>query len=77
MSQFFNQYFDVSFMAKHFGEVLDGFRTTSALRRRRRPGAALGAGPGAAAPAPGQAGLIVRVLTIAYIDVFRGIPLLI
>jgi polar amino acid transport system permease protein len=72
-----NQYFDLHLMGEHFGEVLHGFWLTILLslvagalsltwglilaQLRQLPGRAL---------AP------IRFATIAYIDVFRGIPLL-
>jgi polar amino acid transport system permease protein len=78
MEELLNQYFDVGFMVDHFDEVLEGFWFTIQLsivagalsliwglilaQLRQLPGRGL---------AP------VRFATIAYIDVFRGIPLLI
>ncbi|HEX5712502.1 MAG TPA: ABC transporter permease subunit, partial [Solirubrobacterales bacterium] len=78
MGEFFNQYFDVGFMVDHFDEVLEGFWLTVQLsivagvlsliwglilaQLRQLPGRGL---------AP------VRFLSVAYIDIFRGIPLLI
>jgi polar amino acid transport system permease protein len=77
MQEIISQYFDISQMSKHFDEVFNGFVITLELSvisgilslvwgltlslLRQLPGKAL---------AP------VRFLTIAYIDVFRGIPLL-
>jgi polar amino acid transport system permease protein len=77
MNEIINQYFDLSQMSKHFDEVLNGFVITIEL--------ALIAGALALAwglilallrQLPGKGFLPVRFLTIAYIDVFRGIPLL-
>ncbi|MGE5408020.1 MAG: amino acid ABC transporter permease [Syntrophothermus sp.] len=77
MHQIINQYFDVSQMSKHFDEVLSGFVITIEL--------AVIAGALALTwglvlallrQLPGRGLLPVRFLTIAYIDVFRGIPLL-
>jgi polar amino acid transport system permease protein len=77
MNEIINQYFDLSQMSKHFDEVLHGFQITIEL--------ALIAGALALAwglvlallrQLPGRGLVPVRFLTIAYIDVFRGIPLL-
>ncbi len=77
MNEIINQYFDVAQMSKHFDEVLNGFVITIEL--------ALIAGALALAwglvlallrQLPGRGFLPVRFLTIAYIDVFRAIPLL-
>jgi len=78
MQELINQYFDVGFMVDHFDEVLDGFWFTLQLsivagilsliwglilaQLRQLPGRAL---------------MPVRFVTITYIDVFRGVPLLI
>jgi polar amino acid transport system permease protein len=78
MNEIIEQYFDVSQMSKHFGEVFEGFLITIEL--------ALIAGALALTwglvlallrQLPGRGLLPVRFLTIAYIDVFRAIPLLI
>jgi polar amino acid transport system permease protein len=77
MSEILDQYFDLSQMSKHFDEVLHGFIITIEL--------ALIAGALALVwglvlallrQLPGRGFLPVRFLTIGYIDVFRGIPLL-
>jgi polar amino acid transport system permease protein len=77
MEEFLNQFFDVGFMLDHFDEVLEGFWITLqifivagiislvwglilALLRQL----------------PGRPAAPIRLLTIAYIDVFRAIPLL-
>jgi polar amino acid transport system permease protein len=78
MNEIIEQYFDVSQMSEHFDEVLEGFLITIEL--------ALIAGALALTwglilallrQLPGRGLLPVRFLTIAYIDVFRAIPLLI
>jgi polar amino acid transport system permease protein len=77
MSQFFSQYFDISFMSKHFDQVLSGFGTTMLLWAVAGVLALIwGLILSLLRQTPGRAGLIVRVPTIAYIDAFRGIPLL-
>ncbi len=77
MSQFINQYFDVSFMAKHFDQVLSGFGKTMLLWAIASVVALLwGLVLSLLRQVPGRAGLIVRIPTIIYIDAFRGIPLL-
>lgn len=72
------QYFDFSFMADHFDQVLAGFWITIQL--------SLWAGAfsliwglilALLRSLPGRWAKPIRALTIAYIDVFRGIPLLI
>jgi polar amino acid transport system permease protein len=77
MQEFLNQFFDIGFMAEHFGEVLDGFWITIQL--------SVGSGVLARVwglilatlrQARGRGLTPVRFLTIAYIDVFRGVPLL-
>jgi polar amino acid transport system permease protein len=77
MSQFFSQYFDIHFMAKHFDQVLSGFETTLLLWAISGVLALLwGLILSLLRQTPGRLGLIVRIPTIAYIDAFRGIPLL-
>jgi len=78
MSEFFHQYFDFTYMGEHFWEVFEAFLQNLlifavvavlaltwglilALMRQL----------------PGKKFLPVRFLTIAYIDVFRAIPILI
>jgi polar amino acid transport system permease protein len=77
MDVFFQQYFDLDIMRDNFGYVLDGFWLTIQL--------ALVAGAlslvwglvlALLRAAPGRPMQPVRALTIAYIDIFRGIPLL-
>ena len=78
MSEFFHQYFDFHVMGEHFGEVLEGFVqnllifavvTVIAL--------AWGLVLALLRQLPGRKFLPLRGLTIAYIDLFRAIPLLI
>ncbi|MDI1464370.1 amino acid ABC transporter permease [Catellatospora sp. KI3] len=77
MDVFFRQYFDLGVMWTHFPKVLAGFWITvelsliaGALSMVWGLALALVRGSRARALAP------ARVLTVAYIDVFRGIPLL-
>ena len=78
MSEIISQYFDFNIMGDHFGQVLDGFWFTIKLSI---VGGVLsliwGLILSVLRQIPGKAGLPVRILAIAYIDVFRGIPLLI
>jgi polar amino acid transport system permease protein len=77
MSQFFEQYFDVSFMVKHFDQVLAGFGTTMLLWAVSGVVALIwGLVLALLRQTPGRAGLLIRIPAIAYIDAFRGIPLL-
>jgi polar amino acid transport system permease protein len=78
VSEFFHQYFDFHVMGEHFGEVLEGFVqnllifavvTVIAL--------AWGLVLALLRQLPGRKFLPLRGLTIAYIDLFRAIPLLI
>src|SRR5215203_1880345 len=77
MSEIISQYFDFNLMGDHFGQVLDGFWFTIKLSI---VGGALsliwGLILSVLRQVPGRAGLPARILSIAYIDVFRGIPLL-
>jgi polar amino acid transport system permease protein len=77
MSVFLHQFFDVGFMAEHFGEVLDGFWLTIQIWF---VGAVLALTWGLILALlrqlPGKGFIPVRFVTIAYIDVFRAIPLL-
>ncbi len=77
MQEFINQFFDVGFMVDHFDEVFEGFWLTIQLF--------LVAGVLALSwglvlallrQLPSAAARPIRFLTIAYIDVFRAIPLL-
>ncbi len=78
MQEFLNQFFDVGFMVDHFDEVLDGFWITIQLSVISGILALIwGLILATLRQLPGKAFLPVRLLTITYIDVFRGIPLLI
>lgn len=77
MSEFFRQFFDFGFMVEHFDEVLNGFWWTIQLSVVSGVLALLwGLVLSTLRQLPGRVFLPVRALTIAYIDVFRGIPLL-
>jgi polar amino acid transport system permease protein len=77
MNEIINQYFDVSEMSKHFDQVLHGFLITLELSLIAGALALLwGLILSLLRQLPGKAFLPVRFVTIAYIDVFRGIPLL-
>src|SRR3954469_2577979 len=77
MEEFFKQFFDIGFMADHFGEVLDGFWITVQLSVISGALALVwGLILATLRQLPGKGFLPVRLVTIAYIDVFRGIPLL-
>jgi polar amino acid transport system permease protein len=77
MSEFFHQFFDFGFMAEHFDEVLTGFWWTIQLSVVAGVLALVwGLVLSTLRQLPGRIFLPVRALTIAYIDVFRGIPLL-
>jgi polar amino acid transport system permease protein len=77
MNELITQYFDLSVMGDHFGEVFDAFLKTLLLFVV----AALislvwGLVVAMLRQLPGRKFVPVRFATIAYIDVFRGIPLL-
>jgi polar amino acid transport system permease protein len=77
MEEFFNQYFDFNLMVDHFDEVLEGFWITIQLSLVGGVLALLwGLLLALLRQAPGRAFLPVRFATITYIDVFRGIPML-
>jgi polar amino acid transport system permease protein len=77
MNEIINQYFDLSEMSKHFDQVLEGFVITLELSLIAGALALLwGLILSLLRQLPGRAFLPVRFVTIAYIDVFRGIPLL-
>jgi polar amino acid transport system permease protein len=77
MNEIIEQYFDLSLMSEHFGEVLDGFWITIELSIVGGTLALLwGLILSLLRQLPGKGFAPVRFLTIAYIDVFRGIPLL-
>jgi polar amino acid transport system permease protein len=78
MSQFISQYFDVNFMVDHFDTVFKAF-TTLTLELFLVGGVLSliwGLILSLLRQAPGRAGAPVRFLAIAYIDAFRGVPLL-
>src|SRR5215204_2683965 len=78
MSEIISQYFDFNLMGDHFGQVLDGFWFTIKLSIVSGVLALIwGLILSVLRQVPGRAGLPVRILSIAYIDVFRGVPLLI
>lgn len=78
MQEFINQYFDVGFMVDHFDEVLEGFWLTLQLSIVAGVLSLLwGLILAQLRQLPGKPLLPVRFATIAYIDVFRGVPLLI
>ena len=77
MQEFLNQFFDVGFMVDHFDEVLEGFWITIQLSVISGILALIwGLVLATLRQLPGKGFLPVRLVTIAYIDVFRGIPLL-
>jgi polar amino acid transport system permease protein len=77
MEEFIKQFFDVGFMVDHFDEVLDGFWITIQLSVISGVLALIwGLILSTLRQLPGKPLMPVRFLTIAYIDVFRGIPLL-
>jgi polar amino acid transport system permease protein len=77
MEEFIKQFFDVGFMVDHFDEVLDGFWITIQLSVISGALALVwGLILATLRQLPGKATAPVRFVTIAYIDVFRGIPLL-
>jgi polar amino acid transport system permease protein len=77
MEEFLKQFFDVGFMVDHFDEVLDGFWITIQLSVISGVLALIwGLILATLRQLPGKALMPVRFFTIAYIDVFRGVPLL-
>jgi len=77
MQEFLNQFFDVGFMVDHFDEVLDGFWVTIQLSVIAGVLALIwGLILATLRQLPGKPLAPVRFATIAYIDVFRGVPLL-
>jgi polar amino acid transport system permease protein len=77
MEEFLKQFFDVGFMVDHFDEVLDGFWITIQLSVISGALALVwGLILATLRQLPGKALMPVRFFTIAYIDVFRGVPLL-
>ncbi len=77
MSVFFHQYFDFHIMGENFSFILKGFGQTLELSIISGVLALVwGLILALLRQTPGRAASPVRVATIAYIDVFRGIPLL-
>ena len=77
MNEIIDQYFDLSQMGDHFDEVLHGFWITIELTLVATVFAlAWGLALALLRQLPGRTFVPVRFLTIAYIDVFRAIPLL-
>jgi polar amino acid transport system permease protein len=77
MNEILNQYFDLSLMAEHFDEVLEGFVITVELSVVSGAlSLAWGLVLALLRQLPGRGFLPVRFLAVSYIDVFRGIPLL-
>lgn len=78
MSEFFHQYFDFNFMGDHFSEVLDAFLKNLLIFVVAAVLAlALGLFLALLRQLPGKKFMPLRAVTIAYIDVFRAIPILI
>jgi polar amino acid transport system permease protein len=77
MNEVVHQFFDVGFMVEHFDEVLEGFWLTIQLWFVAAVlSLAWGLILALLRQLPGRGFLPVRFVTIAYIDVFRAIPLL-
>ena len=78
MSEFFHQYFDFQIMGAHFSEILEGFlRNLLLFAFAVVLSLAFGLLLALLRQLPGKKLMPLRGLTIAYIDVFRAIPLLI
>ncbi len=78
MSEFFNQYFDFDYMGEHFWEVLEAFLQNLLIFAVVAVLALTwGLILALLRQLPGKKFLPVRFLAIAYIDVFRAIPILI
>ncbi|MBS1678692.1 MAG: amino acid ABC transporter permease [Actinobacteria bacterium] len=78
MKVFFEQYFDFNVMGEHFGEVFEAFLQNLLIFAVATVVAlAWGLILALLRQSPGKKFLPIRFLTIAYIDVFRAIPLLI
>jgi polar amino acid transport system permease protein len=78
MSEFFHQYFDFTIMGDHFGEILEGFlRNLLLFTVAVLLALAFGLLLALIRQLPGRKFIPLRGITIAYIDVFRAIPLLI
>ncbi|HEX5990036.1 MAG TPA: amino acid ABC transporter permease [Solirubrobacterales bacterium] len=78
MSEFFNQYFDFDYMGEHFWEVLEAFLQNLLIFAVVAVLALTwGLILALLRQLPGRKFLPIRFLTIAYIDIFRAIPILI
>jgi polar amino acid transport system permease protein len=78
MSEFFHQYFDFHIMGAHFSEILEGFfRNLLLFAVTVVLALAFGLFLALLRQLPGRKAMPLRGLTIAYIDVFRAIPVLI
>ena len=78
MKVFFEQYFDFHIMGEHFGEVFEAFLQNLLIFFVAVTVALLwGLVLALLRQAPGKKFLPIRVITIAYIDILRAIPLLI
>jgi polar amino acid transport system permease protein len=78
MSQFFNQYFNFEVMQEHFGEVLVAFLQNLLIFAIAAVLALLwGLVLALLRQLPGRKLAPIRFVTIAYIDVFRAVPILI
>jgi polar amino acid transport system permease protein len=78
MSQFFNQYFNLEVMSEHFGEVLVAFFQNLLVFAVAALIALLwGLMLALLRQLPGRKLMPIRFVTIAYIDVFRAVPILI
>jgi len=77
MSQIFSQFFDFGVMADNFGDIWKGFEQTLLLSGIAGAlSLAWGLVLAVLRQLPGRAFAPIRFVTIAYIDAFRGIPLL-
>src|SRR6478672_7409215 len=78
MSEFFHQYFDFGYMGEHFWEVFEAFLQNLLIFAVVAVLAlAWGLILALLRQLPGKKFLPVRFITIAYIDIFRAIPILI
>lgn len=78
MSEFFHQYFDFNYMGEHFGEVLEAFLQNLLIFAVVAVLALTwGLILALLRQLPGKKLMPIRFITIAYIDLFRAIPILI
>jgi polar amino acid transport system permease protein len=78
MSEFFHQYFDFNYMGEHFGEVLEAFLQNLLIFTVVAVLALTwGLVLALLRQLPGKKFVPIRFVTIAYIDLFRAIPILI